>query len=189
MRQKDTFKLILATFAIFLILLPPLAALNSLLTQALNTAGWYRPIQEHVVPWEARLVSVTISLVGIQSKVIPNSKIANFYMVKDGAMLPVDLAWNCLGWQSALLLGVSLAAGLRGRFTHFSRLKCVIFGLFGTLLVNIFRMSFIATGIYYINSLFGMIVHDYFAAFITMLWLFFFWWFSYGFVLEEKHAQ
>ena len=44
----------------------------------------------------------------------------------------------------------------------------------------------IAIGIYYVNSLAAQIIHDYLAAFLTLLWLIFFWWFSYSFILEEK---
>jgi len=185
MKQKETFKTLLAGFALILIVLPPLALLNSFLTKALNNAGWYRPIQKYIVPWQARLVAATIAPLGIEAKVTSDPKAA-FYMVKEGAAMPVDLSWNCLGWQSILLLVISLVAGLRGNYTNLSRVKCVLFGLLGILLINVFRMAFIATGIYYINSLFGMIVHDYFAAFLTILWLGGFWWFSYSFILEPQ---
>ncbi|MBI4100842.1 exosortase/archaeosortase family protein [Candidatus Microgenomates bacterium] len=189
MRQKETFKILLAAFAVLMVLLPIFAALNSFLTESLNHAGWYRPIQDYVVPWEARLVTAAVSLFGVPAKVTPNSTLAALYMVKDGAAIPVDLAWNCLGWQSALLLIVSLGMGLRGNFSNFSRLKCIALGLLGTLLVNIFRMTIIAMGIYYVNSVAAQIVHDYFAAFLTIIWLVFFWWFSYSFILEEKQPS
>lgn len=166
--------------------LPLLAALNSFLTNFLSHAGWYAPIQKYVVPWEARLVAATIMPLGITTKITPDSPLSIMYMVKDGAALPVDLEWNCLGWQSILLLIVSLITGLRGKFTTVSRIKCVLFGLVGTILVNIFRMSFVAAGIYYVNSLFAMIVHDYLAAFVTLCWLIIFWWFSYKYILQEQ---
>src|SRR3990172_6827710 len=153
MKQKQTFKTIFAGFAIILALLPLFAALNSFLTEGLNRAGWYKPIQDFIVPWQARMVAVTISPFGITSKVTPGSLYSSFYMVKDGAAIPVYLSWNCLGWQSALLLLVSLLAGLRGKYANLSRIKCILFGLTGTLLINIFRMSIIAIGIYYVNSI------------------------------------
>ena len=35
----------------------------------------------------------------------------------------------------------------------------------------------------------ALIYHDYFAATIlTFIWLFAFWWFAYGFVLEERES-
>ena len=188
MKEKQTFKNIFAGFAIIMILLPVFAAINSFMTDSLNKAGWYRPIQKFIVPWQARMVAASISPFGIDSRVTPSSSFSAFYMIKDGAAIPVDLSWNCLGWQSALLLLVSLFAGLRGAFSNLSRVKCILLGLSGTLLVNIFRMSFIAIGIYYVNSLAAQIVHDYFAAFLTLIWLIFFWWFSYAFVLEAKEG-
>jgi len=187
MSQKDTFKKILAGFAIIMILLPPFAAINSFLTTSLNKAGWYQPIQKYIVPWQARLVVVSIAPFGIESRVVADSDQSAFFMIKNQAAIPVDLSWNCLGWQSVLLLIISLVAGLKGNFTALSRIQIVVLGLLGTILVNVFRMSVIAVGIYYVNSLAAQIVHDYFASFITLLWLIFFWWFSYSYVLEERH--
>lgn len=186
MQQKKTFKTILAGFVIVMTLLPVFAAMNSFFTEGLNHAGWWRPIQQYIVPWQARMVAVAISPFGIDSRVTPNSRLSTFYMIKKGTSIPVDLSWNCLGWQSALLLIVSLVAGLKGNYTNLSRIKCVALGLFGTLLLNIFRMSIIAIGIYYINSLAAQIIHDYFAAFLTLIWLITFWWFSYTYILDEK---
>ena len=186
MHQKQTFKKLFAAFAVIMMLLPVFAALNSFLTEGLNRAGWWQPIQNFIVPWQARMVAVAISPFGIESRVTPGSIYSSFYMIKDGAAIPVYLSWNCLGWQSALLLFVSLFAGLRGSFNNLSRIKCVILGLSGTLLVNIFRMGIIAIGIYYVNALAAQIVHDYFAAFLTLIWLIFFWYFSYSFILEER---
>ena len=186
MKEKQTLKVIFAGFAIILALLPVFAALNSFLTEGLNRAGWYKPIQEFIVPWQAQMVSVAISPFGIDSRVTPDSRLSAFYMIKEGAAIPVDLSWNCLGWQSTLLLFVSLFAGLRGSFSNTSRIKCVLLGLAGTLLINIFRMSIIAIGIFYVNSIAAQIVHDYFAAFFTLAWLIIFWWFSYSFILEQR---
>ena len=100
--HKQTFKSLFAAFAVILAILPLLAALNSFLTESLNKAGWYKPIQEFIVPWQARMVVVAISPFGITSKVTPGSVYSSFYMVKEGSLIPVYLSWNCLGWQSAL---------------------------------------------------------------------------------------
>src|SRR3990170_1057404 len=189
MREKQTFKTVLACFVIVMSLLPMFAALNSFFTEGLNRAGWYRPIQKFIVPWQARMVAVAISPFGIESRVTPSSIDSSFYMIKEGAAIPVYLSWNCLGWQSALLLLVSLLAGLRGKYANLSRIKCILFGLTGTLLINIFRMSIIAIGIYYVNSIAAQVVHDYFAAFLTLAWLIFFWWFSYSYILEKSNVS
>jgi exosortase/archaeosortase family protein len=186
MDKKRPFKTILAALAIIMMLLPVLAAFNSVLTHWLDRAGWYRPIQMYLVPWEARMVAVAIKPFGVFSRVTPGNSLSAFYMIKDGAAIPVDLSWNCLGWQSLLFLMISLVAGLRGNFSLVSRFKTVFFGLLGTVLINVLRMAIIALGIYYVNSLAAQIVHDYFAAFLTLIWLFGFWYFAYSFVLEER---
>jgi len=38
----------------------------------------------------------------------------------------------------------------------------------------------------HLPAVFRVVYHDYLAAITTVIWLFFFWWFSYSFVLEEK---
>ncbi len=184
--QKLTFKLLLVGLSLILMALPLVAAGSSFLTDFLNHANWYQPIQKYIVPFEAKLVAAAIYPLGIKSRVSPSQTTVAFYMIKEDSVVPVDLAWNCLGWQSMLLLIVSLIAGLRGNFTNISRLECIVFGFFGTLLINVFRMSLVAAGIYYINTFFAMIVHDYLMALMAIAWLIFFWWFSYAFILEEK---
>jgi exosortase/archaeosortase family protein len=189
MKQKPTFKLLLVGLSLILMVLPLMAAVSSFLTDFLNQANWYRPIQKYVVPWEAKLVAAALYPLGIKTRITVGPTRFAFYMIKKDRIMPVDLAWNCLGWQSLLLLVVSLVAGLRGKFTNISRLECITFGFFGTLLVNIFRMSLIAAGIYYINEIFALVVHDYVAALMAIVWLFFFWYFSYAFILEERGSR
>lgn len=182
--QKSVFKIAFIYFAIIMILLPPFAAINSFMTHSLDRSGWYKPIQKYIVPFQARLVAITIRPLGIDSKVVENNKIASFFMLKDGGAIPVDLSWNCLGWQSALILIVSLFIGLSGNHSRISQIMCIAFGFFGTLLMNVFRMSLISVGIFYINVFTATIVHDYLAAFFTLIWLMIFWWFSYKYILE-----
>jgi len=64
-------------------------------------------------------------------------------------------------------------------------IKCILIGLL-VLSLSIFR-----NGIYYVRSIlrhdiFAYLIHDYFAALTTIVWLVFFWWFSYRFVLENQ---
>ncbi len=187
MREKITFKILFVCLAIILMLLPLVAALNSTLTNFFANLGWYQVINQYIVPWEARLVAVAIRPLGISSVVTPDSQRSAFYMMtRQGTPMSVNLAWNCLGWQSMLLLVISIIFGLRGNFTKLSRLECLLLGFFGTLLVNVLRMAIVAAGIYYINQVFALVVHDYLVALMTIIWLIFFWWFSFSFVLEEK---
>lgn len=184
--QKDIYKNIFIWFSMVMICLPTFAALNSVMTKWLDNSGWYKPIQKYIVPWQARMVSKVLMLVSIDSKVTSGESRYAFFMIRDGAGIPVDLSWNCLGWQSILLLIVSLFAGLRGNFTLISRIKIILFGILGTILANVFRMCLVATLIYYVSSFAALVVHDYFAAFITLSWLIIFWTFSYKYILISK---
>jgi exosortase/archaeosortase family protein len=85
-----------------------------------------------------------------------------------------------------VLLGLTLITGLKGEWKTMSKVETVLLGVLGTFLVNVFRMAFITSLAYYVNHIAAMIIHDYFAAFIALIWLIFFWWFSYSFILEER---
>ena len=157
-----------------------------MLTKVFNSMGWYVWLQRTVVPFEARLVAVTLKLVGVNGLVTPSNE--HFAMVLErpgSSYLPVQLSWNCLGWQSLLLLILTFITGLQGPFTLLSKLEVVLFGVLGTFLSNIFRMSLITALAYYWNEFAAMIVHDYFAMFVALVWMIFFWWFSYAYVLDE----
>lgn len=187
--QKNTFKLLFLGLVVMLVALPFVTTFNSALTAVINKVGFYKVIQETVVPFESRFVVTIIRFLGVPAFLSPLGETADFVLVKGKDYFPVDLQWNCLGWQSLLLLFISFLVGFQGNFTRLSKLECIAIGLLGTFLVNIFRMVFISVGVYYVNTIFALLIHDYFAAFVTILWLFFFWWFSYSFVLETKDAN
>lgn len=186
MEQKQTFKLLFLGLIAMLVVLPFVTTFNSVLTELINRIGFYKVIQDNVVPFEARIVVSIIRPLGVPAFLAPMGEQADFYFLKGREVFPVDLQWNCLGWQSLLLLLISFAVGFQGNFTKISKLECIIVGFLGTFLINIFRMVFISVGVYYVNTIFALLIHDYFAALVTVIWLFFFWWFSYSFVLEEK---
>lgn len=189
MEEKKTFKFLLAVLAIMLLMLPFVTTFNSALTEIINHFGLYRAVQNLVVPLESRLVIVIVRFLGVPAFLAPKGEQASFYLLKGSEYQPVQLQWNCLGWQSLFLLGLSLIGGLQGSFTSISKIECIVIGLFGTFLVNILRMVFVTAGLYFVNTVFALLIHDYFAAFTTIAWLFFFWWFSYAFVLEKRNPD
>jgi exosortase/archaeosortase family protein len=93
-----------------------------------------------------------------------------------------------LGWQSMILLALTLVTGLRGPYTLFSKLEVIVFGVLGTFLSNLFRMALITSLAYYWNNVAAMIIHDYFAMFVALIWMVFFWWFSYAYLLDERQS-
>jgi len=189
MNQKEVFKNIFIIIAVILTVMPTLVTFSALLTSIFNHMQWYVLLQKYVVPFEARLVAVIIKAVGITALITPDQPSVSLLLKKSSAYIPVVLEWNCLGWQSMLLLIVTLVTGLRGNYTLMSKLETILFGILGTFLSNLFRMAFIVTVAFYWNKFAALIIHDYFAVFIALIWMIFFWWFSYAFVLEEKSVK
>jgi exosortase/archaeosortase family protein len=186
MREKRVFKKILAITAVVLAVLPVLVTFSAILTEVFNRMQWYTWIQDNVVPFEARLVAVVIRLAGITGMVTPGQQFAMVLEKPGGEFLPVELSWNCLGWQSMVLLGLTLMTGLQGPYKLFSKFEVVLFGVLGTFLSNIFRMALITAMAYYWNNVAAMIIHDYFAMFVALIWMVFYWWFSYAYILEIR---
>ena len=184
--QKATFKKLFAGVAILLAVLPFVVTFSAVLTEVFNKVGAYVWLQDKIVPFEARLVAVLLRGVNIRGVVTPGAHFAMLLERPGNTYLPVRLEWNCLGWQSLVLLGLTLATGLRGGWKTLSKVETIILGVLGTFLINVFRMAFITSLAYYWNSVAAMIIHDYFAAFMALIWLIFFWWFSYSFILEPK---
>ena len=187
MEQKKIFKDILVTGVILLSILPLVVTFSSVLTKLFNDMQWYTVLQKYVVPIESRLVSVIVKPIGITSRVALGKTDYSMVLIKNSVeMIPIRLEWNCLGWQSLILLVITLFSGLKKEFTFWSKLEAVLIGLLGTFLSNLFRMAFIVGVAYYWNSFSAFIIHDYFASFVSLVWMIFFWWFSYTYVLESR---
>ena len=161
--------------------LPFTVSLNEMMTRIVERTGWYRWIEERVVPWEVRLVGVMVKPLGLK-----------FVAYKDGFMVNgryAKLSWNCIGWQSLLLFLLSLPVGLAaGSYTFWSKVEAVVIGLLGTFWVNLLRIGFTVILLVVSRPLFAIVFHDYLAALVTVAWLVVFWWFAYRFVLEEKRG-
>jgi len=181
MRQKRTFITIFALLAVFLAVLPFLVSFNEILTRLVERFRLYMWVQERIVPLEVKMVGVLVKPLGINYLAHQNG------MTVNGTY--AGMTWNCIGWQSLLLLIITLVVGLRGNYTLWSKVETTLIGLLGTFLVNMARLTLIVIILAYSRPLFAVVYHDYLAAIVTIIWLFVFWWFSYSFVLEEKMVR
>lgn len=186
MKQKQIFKKLLLVTVLVLMALPFLVTFSQALTDIFNRFSLYIWLQRYVVPFEAKLVVALLSFLKIEGVVTPGSEFALLLKLPSEAILPVKLAWNCLGWQSMLLLGLTFATGLRGNYTIFSKLNVAVSGFLGTFMVNLFRMTAITALMYFRNDIAARVVHDYVAMLAALLWMIFFWWFAYSFIFEER---
>lgn len=176
---KDTIRFVIILFVIVLIVLPFATTFNEFLTRVVENTGLYRYIRSSFVPYVSSIMAVVLNfLPGLDVLSLPYGVVVNG--------VDVNVSWNCLGWQGFLLFFASLIFGLRGNFTFLSKARVVIFGFFGTFLINVFRLVFTAALVGWSPRLFVILFHNYFMTFVSILWLFFFWWFSYTYIVEEN---
>lgn len=166
---------------VILLVLPFLITFNEVLTRLIEKISLYRALQAYVVPFQVKLVSLLASLLGVRILPTPDGMIVN--------NTALTITWNCIGWQSLLIFAISLLSLNGTSFSTFSRLKAILVGFAGIFWINIFRMTFVVFLSSFSVPVFRIVFHDYLAAIITIVFLFFFWWFSYSFVLETKETD
>lgn len=135
-RQKKTFISIFSFLTILLATLPFLLTFNEILTHFVESIKVYGWIQKFIVPVQIKMVGVLVRPFGINYAATGSTISINGHFAA--------LTWNCLGWQSLLLLMITLIAAFReGQYTFLSKVEAVVIGLTGTFLINLFRISFI----------------------------------------------
>ena len=180
--KRDHFIFIFLILVVVLMFFPLMTTFNDILTRTVMRLDSYRYIRDYVVPWEVRLVGVMLWPFGFQPQVVGE------YLAigKDNPFL-IEIAWNCVGWQSLLFYVIATFVGLQGdKYTNLSKVKALAIGLLGTFLVNLFRIAVVALIAFYFGQNVAIIFHDYGSTFAVIAWLFFFWWFSYSFILESN---
>src|SRR3990172_8917563 len=183
--SKDTFISLFLILVLLLMFFPLLSTFNDILTRVVINLRGYWFIREVIVPFEVRLTAVILAALGVEVAVTRE------YVVLSGSSQPfiTEIVWNCIGWQSLLFFGITAFIGLQGdRYSNLSKLKALIIGALGTFWINILRIVLVIFVAYNFGQLTATIVHEYVSLLAVILWLFFFWWLSYSFVLEERGA-
>ena len=178
--RKPIIRLVLIMAAILIMVLPFVTTFNEFLTRIVETSGLDRFLTDWIVPVEARMLAVILGLIGIPVQVSTTT----IYLDKGGFFLPVYIAWNCVGWQSFILFAVTLVTGIQGPFSKASKFEAMLVGFLGTFLMNLLRIASVAVIAYFFGTLPAVIYHDYGGTLIILLWLFGYWWFSHGWLLE-----
>jgi len=178
---KSTFKTLFILLAMILLILPFITTFNEFLTSVVMKIRLYRLIQDFIVPYQVKMITVILRLFGITA--YPGLTTVSFGRVVGSS---VEISWNCIGWQSLVLLVISLFTGLQGPYKIYTKLQTVLIGFLGTFLVNLIRITLVILITYYFGRLAGVVFHDYFSTIMIIAWLFFFWWFAFNFVLERR---
>ena len=184
-RGRDTYQLILLLSAVTLLLLPFITTFNEFMTAMVMTMHLDGVLREWIVPAEARMVAVLLSPLGVDVSVSSTS----IYIGGGDFPLPVFISWNCVGWQSLVLFGLTVKTGLDGRYTPASQLRALSLGLLGIIWINLLRIAGIALVAYYFGRLPAVLAHDYGGTVMTIVWLALFWYFAINYVLEPKDDE
>lgn len=178
---RQTYQLLLILVSVIFLLLPLVTTFNELLTSVVMRVGLDEFLRGWVVPAEARMIAALVRLFGISAAASQSS----VYLTKGASTIPIFISWNCVGWQSFILFAITLITGLQGSFTRQSKVETLILGLLGTFLVNLSRISIVCVVAYHGGQLPAVIFHDYGGTILILLWLFGFWYFAHGCVLER----
>ncbi|HEX9098855.1 MAG TPA: exosortase/archaeosortase family protein [Candidatus Dormibacteraeota bacterium] len=162
---------LLAMSCALLMLLPLVTTFDDFLTSWALQLGVNNPLQA-IVPVEARMVVSLLGLIGVRAAAAGSD-----IVVWDGAgsMHTLFISWNCIGWQSLLLLGMTFFSGLRGRQPIALRLQVIVIGVCGTMLLNLARVALVAALEATWGHLPALIFHDYGGTILVIAWLFLFW--------------
>jgi exosortase/archaeosortase family protein len=185
-QSKKTLSTVLILVVLVLVILPFWTSFQDLLTRLVMRVGWYRALQDVIVPYELRVIGTVLTLLGFPIRV---GAAYIEWTKSSGGNEVIYLAWNCIGWQTVVLFGITLLTGLAGAYTRLSKLETLAIGILGTYLINMFRLALVVTVYFWVGRPFGIVFHDYFSNLLTLGWLFFFWWFVYAYVLEEKYSK
>ena len=176
---------LVAASAGLLLLLPFTATFDAALTSAALRLGLAQPIQA-LAPRVAAQAAGILYLFGVRAA-SSGSQLTVWNL--QGGPVPILLSWNCLGWQSAVLLVISLISGLRGEMPWETRLQVVLLGAAGTYLVNLARIVLvllIAADWGYVPA---VVFHDYAGLLLPLFWLFSFWFAVQRLLVREAVAQ
>ncbi len=178
-RATRVFAMLLALSAGLLVALPFVSTFNDFLTTIGIRLGIAGPLQA-IVPIEVRLTVAVLGAFGIhagsagQQMVIWNAH---------GAPLTLFISWNCVGWQSLILLGLSLLVGLRGPVGWASRTEVILFGILGTMMFNIARIATVGVLASAAGYMPAILFHDYGGTLLLVGWLFAFWLIAFRWLL------
>jgi exosortase/archaeosortase family protein len=106
-----------------------------------------------------------------------------------GSMHVLLISWNCIGWQSLVLLGASFISGLRGHQPLEARVQIVVIGVAGTMLLNLLRVAAVAALAATWGQTAAVLFHDYGGTLLVVGWLFAFWMFVQRWILPADPSD
>lgn len=176
------YRKIILIAAISFIVLPFVTTFNEFLTKIVESLHFVTVIQGFIAPYIVRVMAVILQVLGI-----PTS-INGSYLYLTGGWMPIRIYinWNCIGWQSFVVLAFTLVTGLQGPYTRRSKLLAILIGLEGTFLINIVRIFLSTLLACFAGYTPAIVFHDYIGTLLTLLWMGFFWSYAFENILMTK---
>lgn len=165
------------------ILVMPLNALfNDVVTRIVIATGLYEPIRDVVLPRVVAMVAVMLNVLGFETTVYNFQLLA---VTRGAHTVWVILFWNCVGWQTLILLLCTLVFGIAGSYTKLSKLICITLGLQFTLLISYLRILLMSIVAFFWGTLPAIIFHEYGGTVLVLFCLFLFWYVSFKWILVK----
>ncbi len=161
---------LIVSAALVFLTLPLALSLGDALASLANATGFDRLVSS-IVPWETAGVGDLLRGFGLQAGNSANS------VWLGGGFIPVSalVDWNCAGWQSFFLFGLTSVAGFGELHSNRSRLSTVLVGLGGVFAINVLRIAIVVLLGYYVSYSSALVFHDYGGTVMTLAWLLVFW--------------
>lgn len=163
-------RIVIVAAAVIFLTLPLVATFNDLLTSLVSASGLSGMVAP-LVPYEAAGVSTLLRSIGLQA----GSAASQVWIA--GGFFPVTavIDWNCSGWQSFAVLGVTAMVGLREIPRRRDQLLLAAVGIVGTFGVNVLRVFMVVVIACFVGYPAALIFHDYMGTILTLVWIFGFW--------------
>jgi exosortase/archaeosortase family protein len=183
--QGKVFQRIIVVASITFVILPFITTFNEFLTKLVESFQLVAIIQSSIAPFIVRIVAVLLRTLGVPVSISGS----NLFLTGAWIPLRVYINWNCIGWQSFVLLAFTFLTGLQGPYTRMGKLMTVLIGLEGTFLLNILRIlipTLLAGNSGYLQAI---LFHDYMGTLFTLLWMGIFWNYAFGNLLLRKPME
>ncbi len=177
--------MLLAATAVLLVVLPFISTFDDMLTVVGMRLGIAAPLQ-WIVPAEVRVTVALLGLFGVHAGAAGNQLVV---WNASGAPQTLFISWNCVGWQSLILLGLSLMVGLRDPMTLATRAQVILLGVLGTVLINIARITVVCLLAALAGYLPAVLFHDYGGTLLLVAWLFAFWLIAYRWLVPYPSSS
>ncbi|MFQ6052879.1 MAG: exosortase/archaeosortase family protein [Candidatus Bathyarchaeia archaeon] len=177
-----TYRSLILAAAVAFMVLPFVTTFNELLTRVVESLRIVAYIQGLAAPFLVKVLVVVLRVLKVPAAA------RGSYLFLTGSWMPlkVYISWNCTGWQSFILLALTLATGLQGPYTLRSKLLTAALGVEGTFLVNVLRIVVPCLLAYKAGYVPAVLFHDYLGTILTLIWLAAFWYLSFGRLLIRE---